>query len=150
MPIKRAGLIQPPASTAKLWPTVISELRRALVASDRRPGGWVPKKSLLFFFFFPSNAKDSLPRRNSEAETLPGAMTLAESRRCPPRWVEWILSPGKRAQQTREPCLDPARCTVRSRINRRNCLYNGIRVFSLFFDITQGSSICVNCTSTVE
>ncbi|KAL6793572.1 hypothetical protein GGI42DRAFT_145042 [Trichoderma sp. SZMC 28013] len=55
--------------------------------------------------FFPSNAKDSLPRRNSEAETLPGAMTLAESRRSPPRWIRWILSPGKRAHQTREPCL---------------------------------------------
>ncbi|PKK41065.1 hypothetical protein CI102_14940 [Trichoderma harzianum] len=90
MPFKRAGLIQAPASTARL-------------------------------------------QRNSEAETLPGAMTLAESRRSPPRWVEWILSP-------RQTCSSDKRALSRS---------SSLVVF-LSIGITQCSDICVNCTSTIE
>ncbi|KAM6476221.1 hypothetical protein HDV62DRAFT_256058 [Trichoderma sp. SZMC 28011] len=111
MPFKRAGLIQSPASTARLCygrQLSASSAVRWWPPTDAQAAG-SPRNALCFFFFIPSNAKDSLPRRNSEAETLPGAMTLAESRRSPPRWVGWILF-SRQTCQTTEPCLDPARC----------------------------------------
>ncbi|KKP07588.1 hypothetical protein THAR02_00263 [Trichoderma harzianum] len=94
MPFKRAGLIQAPASTARLCygrQLSASSAVRWWPPTDAQAAG-SPRNALRFFFFVPSNAKDSLPRRNSEAETLPGAMTLAESRRSPPRWPFGIFT----------------------------------------------------------